>query len=118
MLTHPFGRPRRSRPESLRSTANRDLVDDIRRIHRDTNGRYGNPRIHAELRAQGRGAIESARTYINVTSRGIADDAVAQTPVLFDANVNDLARPFSSSGRSTRQTEYADDFWAAPRGVL
>ncbi|MBU6463268.1 MAG: transposase [Bradyrhizobium sp.] len=55
LLTHPFGRPRRSGPESLRSTANRDLVDNIRRIHRDTNGRYGNPRIHAELRAQGRG---------------------------------------------------------------
>ena len=46
----------RSRPESQRSAANRELVDDIRRVHRDTNGRYGSPRIHAELRAQGRGA--------------------------------------------------------------
>ena len=45
----------RSRPESRRSAANRDLVDDIRRIHRDTRGRYGSPRIHAELTAQGRG---------------------------------------------------------------
>jgi putative transposase len=46
----------RSRPESQRSTANRDLVDDIKRVHRDASGRYGSPRIHAELRAQGRGA--------------------------------------------------------------
>ena len=45
----------RSRPESRRSAANRDLVDDIRRVHSDTRGRYGSPRIHVELRAQGRG---------------------------------------------------------------
>ena len=45
----------RSRPESRRSAANRGLVEDIRRVHRDTCGRYGSPRIHAELRAQGRG---------------------------------------------------------------
>ena len=30
----------RSRPESLRSAANRELVDDIRRVHGDTSGRY------------------------------------------------------------------------------
>jgi putative transposase len=46
----------RSRPESRRSAANRDLVDDIKRVHRDTGGRYGSPRIHVELKAQGRGA--------------------------------------------------------------
>ena len=45
----------RSRPESRRSAANRELVDDIKRVHRDTCGRYGSPRIHAELKAQGRG---------------------------------------------------------------
>jgi putative transposase len=46
----------RSRPESRRSAANRDLVADIKRVHRDTCGRYGSPRIHVELKAQGRGA--------------------------------------------------------------
>ncbi|WP_244562063.1 IS3 family transposase [Bradyrhizobium lablabi] len=46
----------RSRPESRRSAANRHLIDDIRRVHRDTCGRYGSPRIHVELKAQGRGA--------------------------------------------------------------
>ena len=46
----------RSRPESPRSAANRELVDDIKRVHRDVCGRYGSPRIHVELKAQGRGA--------------------------------------------------------------
>ena len=45
----------RSRPESRRSAANRQLVNDIKRVHRDTHGRYGSPRIHVELKAQGRG---------------------------------------------------------------
>jgi putative transposase len=45
----------RSRPESRRSAANRELVDDIKRVHRDKKGRYGSPRIHVELKAQGRG---------------------------------------------------------------
>jgi putative transposase len=44
----------RGRPESARAAANRDLVADIRRVHRDVRGRYGSPRIHAELKAQGR----------------------------------------------------------------
>jgi len=46
----------RARPESRRSAANRDLVDDIARVHRASHGRYGSPRIHSELKAQGRGA--------------------------------------------------------------
>jgi HTH-like domain len=46
----------RTRPESRRSAANRDLVDEIQQVHREAYGRYGSPRIHAELRAQGRGA--------------------------------------------------------------
>ena len=45
-----------ARPESPRAAANRELVDDIKRVHRNTNGRYGSPRVHTESRAQGRGA--------------------------------------------------------------
>lgn len=44
----------RTRPESLRKAANRQLLDDIRRLHADHHERYGAPRIHAALRAQGR----------------------------------------------------------------
>ncbi len=45
----------RSRPESQRSAANRELVDDIKRVHREACGCYGSPRIHRELKDQGRG---------------------------------------------------------------
>jgi putative transposase len=46
----------RSRPESTRSVENRRLVEEIRRVHHDHRGRYGSPRVHVELKAQGRGA--------------------------------------------------------------
>lgn len=45
----------RARPESRRSVADRALLDDIKRVHRDNHGCYGSPRIHRELEAQGRG---------------------------------------------------------------
>ena len=43
----------RSRPQSLRKIANRALLGDIQRVHARHRGRYGAPRIHAELRAEG-----------------------------------------------------------------
>ena len=43
----------RSRPESPRNIANRALLVDIRRVHAQHRERYGAPRIHAELRAEG-----------------------------------------------------------------
>ena len=45
----------RARPESRRVAANRILLSEIVRVHRDSGGRYGSPRVHAVLRAQGRG---------------------------------------------------------------
>jgi putative transposase len=43
----------RSRPESARKIANRELLVDIRRVHAQHRERYGAPRIHAELRGEG-----------------------------------------------------------------
>jgi hypothetical protein len=43
----------RSRPDSPRQIANRDLLVDIRRVHAQHRERYGAPRVHAELRAEG-----------------------------------------------------------------
>ena len=52
----------RGRPESLRKTANRALLTEIRRVHMAHRGRYGAPRIYAALRARGymvsRGRVE------------------------------------------------------------
>ena len=44
----------RSRPESMRGAANRHLLADVRRLHAQHYGRYGSPRMHAALRAEGR----------------------------------------------------------------
>jgi transposase InsO family protein len=41
------------RPESRRDAANRGLLAEIRRVHADSRGRYGSPRVHAALRAEG-----------------------------------------------------------------
>ena len=43
----------RNRPPSERAKANAALTERIRRIHRDSRGTYGAPRVHAELRAGG-----------------------------------------------------------------
>ena len=43
----------RLRAESPRKIANRELLGDIQRVHAHHRERYGAPRIHAELRAEG-----------------------------------------------------------------
>jgi putative transposase len=44
----------RCRAESARARGNRAaLVDAIRRVHADSRRRYGSPRVHATLRAEG-----------------------------------------------------------------
>jgi putative transposase len=52
----------RGRPLSPRKAANRALLTEIRRLHAAHRGRYGEPRIHAALRAGGymasRGRVE------------------------------------------------------------
>ena len=50
----------RERPASRRIGDQCRLLDDIQRVHRDNHGCYGSPRIHAELQAQGRGAVAAA----------------------------------------------------------
>ena len=43
----------RNRPDSARVVANRVLLADVRRLHAEHHGRYGSPRMHAALRAEG-----------------------------------------------------------------
>jgi transposase InsO family protein len=43
----------RGRPESPRKTANRALLTEIQRVHAAHRGRYGAPRVHATLCAEG-----------------------------------------------------------------
>ena len=44
----------RSRPESKRAVEDRALLEQVRRVHEGSGGRYGSPRVHAALRATGR----------------------------------------------------------------
>ena len=43
----------RTRPESPRAKTDRDLVPKIKRIHAQSKGVYGSPRIRAELASEG-----------------------------------------------------------------
>src|SRR3954466_1872926 len=43
-----------SRPESARAVEDRAVAAEIRTAHEVSRGRYGSPRVHAALRAQGR----------------------------------------------------------------
>ncbi|TPG53638.1 IS3 family transposase [Roseomonas nepalensis] len=43
----------RGRSESIRSQANQALLGDIRRVHAESRRRYGSPRVHAALQAEG-----------------------------------------------------------------
>ena len=45
---------RRRRPPPARVTADAALLKRIRTVHATSRGTYGAPRIHAELRAEGR----------------------------------------------------------------
>ena len=63
----------RGRPESLRKTANRALLTEIRRVHKAHRGRYGAPRVHATLRAGGymvsRGRVERLMRHHGIRAR-------------------------------------------------
>ncbi len=43
----------RTRPESARARQDRELIPEIRRVHQQSKGVYGSPRVHAELKAEG-----------------------------------------------------------------
>jgi putative transposase len=42
----------RSRPESKRTTENKELVKMIEEVHKESRKTYGSPRVHKELREQ------------------------------------------------------------------
>jgi putative transposase len=44
----------RERPASAHQQQDKQLAEEVAQAHRDSRGTYGSPRVHAELRAQGR----------------------------------------------------------------
>ncbi len=96
----------RARPEGPRATANRELLEDIMRVHRDSHGRYGSPRIHAELKAQGhhasRGRIERQMRHhgIRAISAGPRRCRTTDSGHDFPIAPNLIGRNFSAATRN------------------
>jgi transposase InsO family protein len=61
----------RERPISARRERREALVVEIRAIHAEVKGRYGSPRVHAELAARGRGCC------VNTVARLMRDNDIA-----------------------------------------
>jgi hypothetical protein len=66
----------RGRLESARAAVNRGLLANVRRIHDQHRRRYGAPRIHAALRAEGRSV---SRGRIRADALPVADNLLGQT---------------------------------------
>jgi len=60
----------RVRPDSARLIANRHLLGVIRRLEAEHRGRYGSPRMHATLRAEGQ-TISRGRVARSMRRHGI-----------------------------------------------
>jgi putative transposase len=92
----------RHRPPSTRARADESLTERIKRVHRQSMGTYGAPRVHAELRASGircarkrvarlmreAGLVGCGgrRRRIRTTHRSIAECAPAAAPDLVERN--------------------------------
>jgi putative transposase len=101
----------RSRPESPRKTANRELLSDIRRVYADHWGRYGAPRIHAELRAQGQ-SVSRKRVERVMHRHGIR----AQTPRRYRVCATDSKHSLPVAANLLDQNfvaEKPDQIWLA-----
>ncbi|MDC0708749.1 IS3 family transposase [Stigmatella sp. ncwal1] len=44
----------RERPESARQQQDKQLAEEVAKVHQESRGTYGSPRVHAEMRARGR----------------------------------------------------------------
>ena len=49
----------RAGPALGRAAQDAELAGQVRAVHEESKGRYGAPRVHAQLRAQGRGTPAS-----------------------------------------------------------
>ena len=93
----------RSRPESRRNIANRALLIDIRRVHAQHRERYGAPRIHAELRAEGH-AISRKRVARIMRQHGIQ----ARAPRRYRVCTTDSKHPLPVAENLLEQNFDAD----------
>jgi transposase InsO family protein len=101
----------RSRPERARKIANRELLSNIRRVHADHRGRYGAPRIPAELRAEGQ-SISRKRVERVMRRHGVR----AHTPRRYRVCTTDSKHSLPVAANLLEQncvTEKPDQVWVA-----
>ena len=95
----------RARPDSKRAVEDRALLADIRQVHANSGGRYGSPRVHATLRAQGgkagRGRVERLMRHHGVRGLVALRRRVQTTDSrhAFPVAPNLLERQFSATNR-------------------
>jgi len=93
----------RHRPESVRAQSNRVLAEDIRRVHVASRRRYGSPRVHAALQAEGQ-RVGRNRVARLMRRHGIQVRSKRRFRVTTDSNhafpvaPNLLDRQFTASG--------------------
>ena len=70
----------RKRPDSAQRTASQQLLGDVRRLHAQHPGRYGSPRMHAALCAEGQ-TVSRGRIERVMRAAGLRATAARRPPV-------------------------------------
>ena len=92
------------RAESARAADDRALATEIRAAHEASRGRYGSPRVHAELRARGR-RIGRKRVARLMRGMGLAAVEGAGSGGRRTAGTPSRSRPTCSSATSRRRRQ-------------
>ena len=105
----------RIRAESIRSVYDRELTRAIRRIHAESDGTYGSPRIHAELSAEGFacGRVKVARLLRKLGLKGCPKRRFRITSRRGHVIANNLLEQ-DFSAESTNQRWASDITFSAP----
>ena len=103
----------RTRPESKRAASNRQLLADVRRLQTHYHGRYGSPRMHTALRAEGR-SVSRGRIERLMRRHGIRALAGRRFPTMHDRQP-----PLSRGCPSVAfPPAWLAEAWAAPPNLL
>jgi putative transposase len=104
----------RVRAESLRAVYDRELTRAIRRIHAESDGTYGSPRLHAELQSDGYscGRVKVARLMRKAGLKGCPKRRFRVTSKRHSVTArNLLGQNFSATSRNQRWASDITFIW-------
>jgi putative transposase len=99
-----------SRPLSARAQADRELLEQIRRIHDRSRGTYGAPRIHAELAAEG---VHIGRKRVARLMQAAGLAGVSRRAFVTTTRRDPTARPAPDLVQRTFTVDGPDRLWVA-----